>query len=614
MYRHLVSGTDLLKSPITAKQDGNKRLLFIEPSADGLFEFVGPTRVGNSTSYLFSAVTPALTEDVADEFTFSILATDVLGNAGDSQVLVDSDANPLTFQLDGVAPVLVSPDSIELSAALYGLEGEGIPEDHILSFSFQVEESRPVDFNLEGGDGACTALGCPVVLLDGKALGTVFLESVPDDIGTQEFRYEYAVNSADFGKVQKAIPIEFRLQDEAGNTSVSVLTDQVTFDFKRPEAAACELLPEAANAQSNILYRITATEPLAGAPQLVVESTLESTLFGSLVDDSDAPLIWSWSQSAAGISAAEYTVELTGVIDLAGNHADGNLCKKVGFIDGKGPRLVSSEVNHSIFGLNDALPPGDGGILIVDIVFEEPFPVSLDGDDCGVCPELFIDGNFAAYGAPAPELYNPEEFLWGFHFQKQVIDTDWGEIQKDMELSVTWIDQAGNARSGVLDETVRFDFVRPEATDCIVLPVMLASGDMLSYSVTVSELLQAFPQVDGPDGWGLFPDYPVNGAGGYQYTWQQDSGSLSIQPSQDDLLEFSTTLLDTAGNTSEAPVCPASILVDLMVPELDGATISTEPVVYDDEFNALAAVGPGDDPGSAGHGPEPSGRPRHPGL
>jgi hypothetical protein len=54
MYRHLVSGTDLLKSPITAKQDGNKRLLFIEPSADVVDhqgEVVDPAGLWNDRDY-----------------------------------------------------------------------------------------------------------------------------------------------------------------------------------------------------------------------------------------------------------------------------------------------------------------------------------------------------------------------------------------------------------------------------------------------------------------------------------------------------------------------------------------------------------------------------------
>ena len=137
-------------------------LLTVSPQSETMPVFSGPLRVGDSTSYVWSADIPEL--DVEDEhiYTFEVDVLDSLGNQGEAQPLMDADGAPLEFGIDAVAPTVWDQYPIEFNESLFAIEGEGIHDEGIFEFNFLMAERSPHEVSA-GEDGLCVGI-CPEVL------------------------------------------------------------------------------------------------------------------------------------------------------------------------------------------------------------------------------------------------------------------------------------------------------------------------------------------------------------------------------------------------------------------------------------------------------------------
>jgi hypothetical protein len=129
----------------------------------------GPTRMGESNSYVWTALVPALDQEDVNAYSFQVGASDALGNTGDPQPLADLDGVPLELRLDVLAPVLEPSLVTELPRGLYGLEDFAPDGDNSLAFDFVVTESLPLLSPTE--ESPCG--DCPIVKVGGKAVGEV---------------------------------------------------------------------------------------------------------------------------------------------------------------------------------------------------------------------------------------------------------------------------------------------------------------------------------------------------------------------------------------------------------------------------------------------------------
>lgn len=435
---------------------------------------------------------------------------------------------------------------------------------------------------------------CPVVSVGGAEVGTVLRApelDAPDD-NAYGFRYEYTVLSDDWGQISLLMDVTILWSDLAGNTALVTLPEQVRFDFVRPEVTSCALFPGKANADANVTYSISTTEPLLVSPPALVVASETPGLFGpdSLKNSSDQS--FSWVQSAGGIGYAAYKLQSV-LVDQAGNESDGPVCNKNGTLDSLAP-AVWPDVKPGYltsFGLNDEQSEQKDDLKFDFWLFEHaPGPLTADPGPCqGNCPAVLVGGQEVGVVLRKPQN-DAAENVWGFRFEYDVDPADWGEIDSELDVVIYWTDDAGNIGEMVLDDSVSFDFIRPQASDCLLVPDPAGASQVINYGFTVSEKLMTAPQLEimagGP---GLFPAQPEVSGGGFTCKW---SGAATKV--QGDAVVVSGTLRDESGNWSDGPVCTKSIEVDTQPPDIVDTAITTDPEVLDSQGQPVLAGNHGD--------------------
>ena len=509
---------------------------------------------------------------------------DEAGNASQGPVC------PKTGTSDGTPPQWGWSEPV-INKTLFGIEAPDDPAASELTVDFAYQEKLPGDIG--EFEGLCAGDQCPKVDIGGKGYGTVERNPLLDDpeedyIG---FTYRYQVMEAEWGEIDQTPDLHFRLEDEAGNVTERTIEDAVRFDFVRPDAVYCFLSPEYAGAGQDITYSVTANEPLDGLPVLYVVDWNELELFGPESGVVNGPQSFVWTQPTADLPVTEFNVEAW-LVDAAGNKSAKKVCKEHGWYDPSPPALPDGPPpSYPLsFGLNDGQVPGAQD-LHFDFVIREDYPLETNDEHApceGDCPVVAIGGQVLG------EVWRQPEFDSGYHigfrYEYNVDPEDWGAIDQEFMLSIAWSDKASNHADITLPEKVHFDFIRPEAFDCSLLPAMANAGDTISYSFSVSEPLEEVPELDLGEGCdALFPLPPTITGEGLNYAWSGSPADVA-----DDTAELSAMLKDKRGNLSAAPVCSLSIAVDTQAPAIEVTEIFSAPEVKNSQGEQIAGAGDGD--------------------
>jgi hypothetical protein len=229
-------------------------------------------------------------------------------------------------------------------------------------------------------------------------------------------------------------------------------------------------------------------------------------------------------------------------------------------IDLVGPILDDGdalEYSSTVFGI----PTGrtaDENVLSVDFVMKEWNPPLDTNGQCGVsCPLVVLGESHGGVVSREPYLDDPDQWLWGFRFSREINPADFGgAVEMTLPVVYLWNDLLGNQVVNSGATGIRVDFVRPEAVECLLAPQVAGPSADISYSVTASEPLAAPPVIVKGGMQSPFPEPPEISGDGLTYTWKQSASNLS--PGS---YWVGTVLTDSAGNESEGTACPATLKV-----------------------------------------------------
>ena len=437
-------------------------ILTISPDGDGAPAFSGPERVGTSNAYLWTAHVPAMEVEDTSVYTFAVQVADGYGNSGDSQDLVNAEGASIEFSIDATPPAVVALETIGLSAALLGLNDEGVE----FTFDFSMTEASPQDVG--DVEGECTGI-CPRVRLGNMDVGAV--SRLPGDDDAENdilgFRYAYTVVQADWGDVDKELDISIEWSDQAGNPSEDDLPLPLRLDFVRPQCSHWSLTPEYGNEKSTFVYSLTAVEPLAEVPTLDV-SALETDLFADAPPPGDG-YSFSWSQQALGLASQEFQISAS-LVDMAGNTSDGALCQASASVDGAAPEITAGVLTSTpevVTAAGQILAAGGHEDLLL-----ATFQLTEDEGVADGFPEVSL----AVPGEPVPfvQVGEPEMLEGGVRKYTFSLLLD-GVLHTGAEgmwpVRVTAYDLAGNATvdESLADQLVLVDFT-PPAAECSMIP------------------------------------------------------------------------------------------------------------------------------------------------
>ena len=554
-------------------------ILTVLPDGPGKPAFDGPVQVADSNTYVWTANISALGEGSDIEYGFGLWSTDPLGNSdGAAVTLLGQEGDQLILRLDAGAPELAWADSIELSKSLYGL-GEGAEESQqTLSFLFALKEDNPGGAAVLGQDMPCTD-DCPQVRLAGKEVGTVFRHVELDRSSTGEygFGFEYVVTAADWPAIDQEIAINIIWNDLAGNSMDVSLTNELRFDFVRPEALDCRLLPEIANLDSTLEYMVSASEPLQAPPQLNLSDEAE-TLFGSPPVISGGGNIYTWHEEASAVPGVSLSLTAT-LEDLAGNSSSGVVCPETVILDVEPPVLSGGAVGTWPEAVDQAgevvLAVGDQGLVAASFTASDNKGLA-DG-----YPQVFLD----VPGKPL-EMFlvtKTDEDGGAFYEFEVLLDAaaNSGE-EGNWPVRVVLADEAGNEVlvSKLANQWIAVDFTPPSA-DCTLIPALpdagYGIGTKISLQVSpfeglkqgveplVEELFE--PALAGPL-LGFEPGTTFRFTGEVHDTGANHAFSIRV------------TLVDVVGNETPSgeTACTAGVVlgkVDAAAPWLAGASLTT---------------------------------------
>jgi hypothetical protein len=265
-------------------------------------------------------------------------------------------------------------------------------------------------------------------------------------------------------------------------------------------------------------------------------------------------------------------------------------------VDGTPPTLVDGALlnfGKATFGIPKEETEPD--TVRFDFVLRDGNPHQVSGEEgelCqGTCPEVRLGTKGVGSVLRAPALDDPSQDRLGFSFSYIILLEDWGNVDLELDISITWSDLAGNSDEVSPDgATVHLDFIRPTGATCLMTPEVAKAGDTLLYSVTSTELLCIDPEVLVAGATqDLLVDSPTVSSGGLTYTW-----TVPAEAVQADSVEFGAVLTDLAGNESLGPVCEVVTSVDVSPPVLSEGELSTDPLVLNSEGEPLQIVGDGD--------------------
>ena len=456
-----------------------------EPALPSGTVVAGPTRVGTSTSYLWTLSLP-VDWSGAESFTFLVDSRDRLGNEALQQKVVDQDVEDVTLTIDSLPPLLVADAGAGLSQTLFGLPDEG----EKLTFEFVVEEVHPQA--VTAGTGGCEGI-CPAVRLGTAVLGTVSRATELDDGGQNRlgFRYEYEVAATDFAKADSEVEAVVVWTDKAGNSLESAKEGTVHFDFQPPGVMSCSLVPAFGNATSTFTYTLTATEVLAEEPALSVDALTEG-LFEVAGSPSDGGQTWHWQQSAQDVDSQTLTVSAR-LLDLAGNESQGEaggyLCPRSAMVDGA-PPVVGTEgaeipelwtVPEVLNGAGETvLACGDGDTLHVRFVVTEAAGIKDGYPDV----RLAVAGSEISLTQEKMEVLGDNKFE--FTYEAALSAAEHFQDEGLWPVRVTVLDESQNEKvvDQLANELVKVDFSPPVA-ECSLIPSPSAAGYPIGQKVMV---------------------------------------------------------------------------------------------------------------------------------
>jgi formylglycine-generating enzyme len=442
--------------------------------------FSGPLRNGATTSYTWNSTIDENVLPGDTPFTFSVQATDLLGNSGTAQILLDGDGNTISLSVDTTPPVLVEPSSISPNLVVVNLAA--VTQE--LRFDFSLHEKDPVGLE---NDGTCTAL-CPTVLLDNQHIGAVTRNAALDSPGDHllGFTYTYVIDLADWGEVSKPVPVLISWFDRTGNVMEEELPFVLTFDFVQPQASFCSLSPSTGNGAEIFSYTVTADEPLSSPPVLDVQSANEALFTGSPSTSGDG-LSFTWTQPAQGLDSETFTVSAM-LTDLADNKSAGPVCSKSALVDGSAPGIGAGEVTTEpvvVTALGTTLlAVGDGATISAS------FQVA---DETGLAtgsPEVRLGApgkNFVFEQKSVEAIGNG---LWHYVYLLNVTSEEFAGSEGFWPVRVVAHDVAGNLMSNenLGGVPVQVDLTPPTAS-CILVP----DPDLGPYSLDTAPALQVSP-------------------------------------------------------------------------------------------------------------------------
>ena len=439
----------------------------------------------------------------------------------------------------------------------------------------------------------------PLVLLRGRSLGA------PEEVVGRRYTYEHGVQGTPEDSGVFGLAVE--LVDGAGNrTSDHATLGQVTLDFTPPRVVAARPSAAAYGASDRVVYTVDVDESLmedeaqssAGVPLLRVQRVGE--LVGDVLGVAErvSATRFVYAVEAAELPEGSYEVTI-GIVDRAGNPALG--LPGQGFaVDRVAPAYVQGLTDDLpsaglIFGIEDPADLEANDLTFHFVMEERGTPVGVAPDAClAQCPLVLLGGEVVGDVQRAPVLDSPEDGRWGFRYSYRVRQEDWGPLERDLDVAIRWADGAGNTTETLLVRedpgtpggepvVVRFDFKRPWALGCVLLPSTPNASSTLSYSVSSSEFLPAPPALDVDSlVEGLFDEETLVGPGpgdedydGYVFTWAQSAQGLSSG-----LFDIETTLVDAAGNESDGPVCSKGALLDTLPPRLASVDLDA-PAVWE---------------------------------
>jgi hypothetical protein len=590
---------------LLATEDGAQ--LTTTPDPGSILQWEGPEQIGNTNAYIWTATVQPEENIDNSIFTLEVKAVDPLENSSTKVPLTDTDGTAHELRLDASSPQLLAPQEIQFSGTIFGIPDEETTETFWFEFALQEANAHPLDAD---ANGECIGT-CPEVRISGKKLGKVLLQAngdLPPAEQTFNFRFEYDVTAETWGTVDIEAEVSIFWSDVAGNSSEKVLPQTIRLDFVRPQEGSCSLSPQQAGPDGWLIYSVTPTEPLSHNPELACQKYNSD---GDLVDvpwtffqDLSSPElnVYQWSASPTELEEGDYEV-LAHLTDIAGNISDTAVCFSTWTVDLTSPRLSDSVVttpSNILFGIPDQTQPDAGLLQFNFAVVERAFlTFPADGEACtnsDQCPEVRLGGKKVGTLYRAAE-YDGEtvdgEWTTGFTFNYQLNTADWGDVDKEIEISISLTDLAGNTMEEELPDKVRFDFIRPDAAFCSLTPNPANAGDAIVYSVTASEPLAEVPTFYGqtPSKGFTFNQISPTGPGDQTFSWQTDVPTVFFLPEP---LTFSigATFTDLAGNTSAEPMCTETIDVDLIPPEISALTVSTIPEVKNASGETVLVAGP----------------------
>jgi hypothetical protein len=418
------------------------------------------------------------------------------------------------------------------------------------------------------------------------------------------------LNSSDIGNdtggLDVAAPADLSKQeqfgiddaDETDAPDMIVPPDEET--VVAPVVVTAELDPVIAGAGDEVTLFVTLNVESPGGPEGI--SLLVQTMDGSVVEfngptqGQDTTYAWTSTIDEEVLSGEILCAFFVTVVDSNGTPGeqqslqddDGQPLQLR--IDLEAPLLVGPEkiiFNHYAMGIPTGTEP-DENLFFFDFMMDEWNPVVAGNECADDCPEVRLGAELKGSVSRRPELDDPSASELGFRFSYDVDMTQWGEVEKELDVLIAWEDIVGNDSETLLPEPMRLDFIRPSAVDCSLTPQIANPTTVLTYSMTVTEPLAAAPEVITEAELQIFINEPEVSGGGLTYTWSQPAAGLPP-------MEFavSAVLTDTAGNESDGPVCPASGSIAASGPTVKDVLMTTQPEVVNGAGEVVTAVGDG---------------------
>ena len=563
--------------------------LAVQPSVDGGPQFEGPERVGISNSYVWLAEVPPQEAD-ASEYTFTLAATDAWGNAGQPAPLQDVNGGSLTLVVDVTAPLVPQDYVIEYNNVEFGLfEGEGAQAND-LEFDFVLRETHP--FAPGDVDGECSD-DCPLVLVDGLFLGPVERRIALDDPQKQQYGFHFKadISPAQFGDIDKDLPLVIRWQDVAGNVAELELSQHVHVDFIRPAAVSCTLLPEAANAFDLVSFTVTFSEPVQESPVLQVSVGAEAFAAADPVM-SGLGYAYTWQVPASALPAGEVVVSPV-FQDLIGNSPELS-CEESMLVDNEAPQILATQVytDPPVVNLAGETLALAGDQYEVHALFMVTDAASLSDGYPRV--ELAVPGAPVLFPSADPPVLD-DDGTAQFHLVLQLDAPTMADMEGYWPVRVAVEDMAGNAtmEDALANTLVGLDFTPPHA-QCGLVPELPESVPAYGIGSNVNISITAFEEVNQvvnlsfvdttlvPDG-GTFAFYDIDCVSGNSCF----ASALVEETAGERQFEARVILADLVGN--ETPDGGTACLDGPLMGAVDGVrpeVVGLELEVPDDDYES----------------------------